>query len=431
MKYDVIVVGASIGGCTAAILYARHGLRVALVEKATDLAHYKKLCGHYLQPAAVETIRRLGLAERIEEAGGLRNDMEVWTEWGWIRGTNPVSPGHGYNIRRQMLDPILRRLAVETPGVSYHAGASVCTLIRDPRGRAAGVVVEHGAGLSRFRAPLVVAADGRTSRLARLAGVEATVHPNQRFTYYTYYRGLPSNTPVSSSFWHLHPNVAAACRNDDDTTMLAIGLPRSELRAFKTDPLGNFLRFWDQVPDAPRIGGSQPICALRGITEIPNHWRPAAAPGIAFVGDAAMVLDPAWGTGCSFAFQSAEWLVEQTAPAYGAATDPRKALDRGLERYRKQHRSRTRWHYAHTVGFSQVRPLNPVERLVFSAAARDSRVANHVVSFFGRTVEPPSVLGRAALVNLGMLNLGRRLRAVVTAGRGRASMPLASKPSQI
>ena len=69
MKYDVIVVGASVGGCTAAILYARHGLNVALVERSTDPAHYKKLCTHYLQPAAVDTIRRLGLTELIEEAG--------------------------------------------------------------------------------------------------------------------------------------------------------------------------------------------------------------------------------------------------------------------------------------------------------------------------------------------------------------------------
>jgi flavin-dependent dehydrogenase len=46
MKYDVIVSGASIGGCTAAILFARDGLRVALVEKLSDLAHYKILCGH-------------------------------------------------------------------------------------------------------------------------------------------------------------------------------------------------------------------------------------------------------------------------------------------------------------------------------------------------------------------------------------------------
>jgi menaquinone-9 beta-reductase len=411
MNYDVVVIGASVGGCTAAILYARRGLNVALVEKSTDLMHYKKICTHYLQPAAVDTIRRLGLTELIEEAGGLRNDLEVWTEWGWIRGTDPVTPGHGYNVRRQTMDPILRRLAIETPGVSFHAGTSVCDLIRDHSGRVAGVVVEDRVGRTELCARLVVAADGRTSLLAQLAGVDSHVHANNRFTYFTYYRGVPLSTAVTSQYWHLSPNLAYAFRNDDDTTLLGIFLPRSELHTFKTDPMGNFRRFWDRVPDAPLLGAARPICELRGITEIANQWRPASAPGIAFVGDAAMVLDPIWGTGCTFAFLSADWLVAQTAPAFGAGHHVLKALDQGLERYRKQHRSRTCWHYAHITSFSQVRPHNLFERLVFSAATRDSLMANRVMSYFGRTVGPlhlaaPAALCRAALVNLGAL--GRR-----------------------
>src|SRR5947209_6445911 len=100
-KYDVVVVGGSVGGCTAAILYARHGLRVAVIEKAKDLAHYKKICTHYLQPLALGTLKKLGLDELIEAAGGQRNDLEAWTDWGWIRGGDPARVGHGYNIRRQ------------------------------------------------------------------------------------------------------------------------------------------------------------------------------------------------------------------------------------------------------------------------------------------------------------------------------------------
>ena len=219
-KYDVVVVGASVGGCTAAILYARHGLNVALVEKSRDVAHYKKVCTHYLQPLALGTLRKLGLVERIEAAGGRRNDLEAWTEWGWIRGGDPARVGHGYNIRRQTLDPILRNLALGTPGVSFHEGAAVCDLTRDARGRIDGVVVEGAAGRVEFRAPLVVAADGRTSRVAKLAGAEAHVDDNGRFTYYTYYRGVALSSGGNAQYWHLHPNLAYAFRNDDDTTLL-------------------------------------------------------------------------------------------------------------------------------------------------------------------------------------------------------------------
>src|SRR5262245_63950107 len=77
--YDVVIAGASVAGCTAATLYARRGLRVALLEKNADPSHYKKVCTHFLQPAALQTLRNLGVDKRIEAAGGVRNDLEVWT----------------------------------------------------------------------------------------------------------------------------------------------------------------------------------------------------------------------------------------------------------------------------------------------------------------------------------------------------------------
>ena len=188
---------------------------------------------------------------------------------------------------------------------------------------------------------------------------------------------------------------------------------KGALREFKADPMGNFRRFWEKVPDPPLIGNASPISELRGITEIPNQWRPAAAPGIAFVGDAAMVLDPIWGTGCGFAFLSADWLVEHTAPAFGAGKDMLRTLDRGLESYRKVHRSRTRWHYAHIASFSKVRDYNMFERLVFSAATRDAKLATQVLTYLSRAVGPfhlisPAALCRAAMVNLGAMLSGRK-----------------------
>jgi menaquinone-9 beta-reductase len=412
MKYDVVVIGASVGGCTAAILYARKGLNVALLEKSNDIAHYKRLCTHYLQPAAIGTIRKLGLDSLIEAADGLRNNLEVWTEWGWIRGGDPETLGYGYNIRRQTMDPILRSLALRTPGITFHPGTSVADLIRDARGRIGGVVAEGRAGREEFHAPLVVAADGRASRTAELSGVKANVDANGRFSYFTYYRGIPLCTDVNSQYWHLHPSLCFGLRNDDNTTLLGIVVPRSELRAFKTDPMGNFRRFWDHVPDAPRIGMAAPICELRGYTEIPNQWRPASAPGIAFVGDAAMVLDPIWGTGCCYAFLSADWLVERTAEALQAGKDKLGALDRGLDRYRKHHRSQTRGHYSHIASLSGLRRFNPIESLVFSAATRDPVMANRILSYLSRTVGPshlmtPAALLRASLVNLGAFLSGR------------------------
>ena len=70
--YDVAVVGASIAGCTVATLLGRAGARVALLERRPDAASYKTMCTHFIQPSATPTIERLGLAERIAAAGGIR-----------------------------------------------------------------------------------------------------------------------------------------------------------------------------------------------------------------------------------------------------------------------------------------------------------------------------------------------------------------------
>src|SRR5439155_371008 len=104
---------------------ARRGARVALLESHADPALYKVMCTHFIQPSATPTLQRLGLAERIETAGGVRNGLEVWSRYGWLRphpGADYPYPAYGYDIRREKLDPMLRELAAGTPGVDLMLG---------------------------------------------------------------------------------------------------------------------------------------------------------------------------------------------------------------------------------------------------------------------------------------------------------------------
>ena len=166
--FDAIVVGASVAGCTAARLYAQRGARVALVEKRPDLDAYKTVCTHFIQPSATPTIEKLGLAALIEEHGAVRNSIDLWTPYGgWIRsrGEDAVRLQRHAPGARSAPAPHHRRDTRRRAA----AGHAATELLAE---RAPGVVVEDRQhGRRALRARLVVAADGRDSQVARLAGV--------------------------------------------------------------------------------------------------------------------------------------------------------------------------------------------------------------------------------------------------------------------
>src|SRR5688500_9939965 len=167
-SFDVVVVGASIAGCTAARLFALAGAQVALVDRRPDPDAYKVLCTHNILSSATPTIERLGLSALLDARGAVRAHQEIWSpHGGWIR--SPADVPHGYCVTRATLDPMLRELAAATPGVDLLLGRAAVRLLEDGD-RVAGVELQARDGDVRsLRARLVVGADGRHSTVARLA----------------------------------------------------------------------------------------------------------------------------------------------------------------------------------------------------------------------------------------------------------------------
>jgi flavin-dependent dehydrogenase len=405
---DVAVVGGSLGGCATAAQYAQRGLQVVLLERRDDPAAYKKVCTHFIQPSATPLLRRIGLAERIEAAGAVRNRLEVWTRWGWIKDpTEPVD--YGYNIRRQTLDPLVRQWARETPGVRFMDGTVARSLLREG-GDVVGVQAEaHGRAFD-IRARLVVAADGWHSGLAELAGLPFRAKPNGRFTYFAIFRDVRLSHGANSQYWHLEPDLAYAFVNDGDTTLLGAFLPLERLPEWKRDVEGSFMRFWGALPDGPHMKGGVRVTEMRGMLTLNNVWRKAGERGFAVVGDAALTLDPIWGTGCGFAFQASGWLVDSTATALLRRPYSRRALAMGLARYRARHAWATRGHALHIADFSKVRPNRALESLVLSAATRDVRAAQRFLSYMGRQTGLSGLFSPASLARAGWVNLSHRWR---------------------
>jgi hypothetical protein len=110
---------------------------------------------------------------------------------------------------------------------------------------------------------------------------------------------------------------------------------------------------------------------------------------MAFVGDAAMSADPVWGIGCGWAFQSGEWLADEVAPALSGAG----ALDAALERYRVRHRKALGGHYFTTSDYSTGRRFSPVEKLLFSTAAKDPATARRLYAMGSRSAPVSYALG--------------------------------------
>ena len=83
-------------------------LRVALVEKQPDPQAFKRICSHFIQASAVPALERLDLLEPIEAAGGVRSRIRAWTPWGWIEAAAGAGAAAAVNLRRELLDPLVR-----------------------------------------------------------------------------------------------------------------------------------------------------------------------------------------------------------------------------------------------------------------------------------------------------------------------------------
>lgn len=392
--YDVVIVGASVAGCTAAIRFGRAGLRVALLERNRSADSYKALCGHFILGGAKSTLVELGLWDEMVAAGAATAHMSVHNGEDWIEPVTDGTVPEAISIRRQLLDPMLRRVAVATGGVDLLLGRTVTGVLEHGR-RVTGVEATAVDGATeRYSGRLVVGADGHRSKVAELAGVRTKAAPNGRFLYWAYYRGAPIHAPGGAQVWAGGRDVAVAVPTDDALTLFGVFAGKARLPEFEGDRAGALERAFAALPDAPDLAAAERASAVVGTSDYPFARRPPTPrPGLALIGDAATASDPVPAVGCAWAFRSAAWLADSTIPALTG----HGRIDAGLRRYRRQHRMVSRYDALARRDAVALAP-NPVQRVLIRAARHDRVTARRLGLFAMRAVPVTGVINPAVVL---------------------------------
>ena len=302
--YDAIVIGARCAGSPAAMLLARKGYRVLVVDHASFPSD--TLSTHIIQPLGVAALKRWGLLDRVVATGCPPIDQYVY-DFGPV--TIAGSPGteqspFAYAPRRTVLDKILVDAAAEA-GAEVREEFSVDEIVFDGE-RVAGIRGRlKGGDTVTEQASVVIGADGRNSLLARaVRPKEYHTRPPLQGGYYTYF----SNLPVDGRFEiYIRPRCGfGVAPTNDGLTMIVAGWSIADFDEKKKDYAGNYRKTLEAVPSiAERLREAKQEERLRGGVT-PNFFRKPYGAGWALVGDAGYEKDPITAQGITDAFLAAE-----------------------------------------------------------------------------------------------------------------------------
>jgi 2-polyprenyl-6-methoxyphenol hydroxylase-like FAD-dependent oxidoreductase len=384
--HDAIVVGARCAGSPTAMLLARKGYRVLLLDKATFPSD--TMSTHFVHPPGLAALERWGLLERLEATGCPPIDTYSF-DFGPLTISGSPQPidgiGHGYCPRRTILDHLLAEAAVEA-GAELREGFTVDEIVASD-GTVTGIRghAKEGEAVAE-RGRVVIGADGKHSMVAKTVRPEQyNERPSHLAMYYAYWSGLPSSG-FETTIRTEDRRGWACLPTHDDLTVIPFGWPVEEFQENRKDVEGNFFATMDLAPEfAERVRAAKRESKFIGSADLPGYVRKPFGPGWALVGDAAYHKNPITAMGINDAFRDAELLTNALDDAFSGG----RSYEEGMNDYQQSRDHEALPVYDFTDDFAQLEPPPPEMQQLLGAMRDNQEAKDAFVSVQAATLPAP------------------------------------------
>jgi flavin-dependent dehydrogenase len=388
-NFEVIIVGARVAGSAAAILLARDGRRVLLVDK--DAFPSDRLSTHIVLGGGTKVLARMGVLEMLERAGGVRftRSRTVGPDFDYSGELmREGADNRGLCLGRVLMDAAMIDAARSFEGVTFRERFRLTDLLIDDDA-IVGIRGEDASGVHEFRATLTIGADGMRSSVAQLASdrIDAFKRvdvPCARAYYYAYFEGVARKNlgdDLVAEFESAPGAGNLVCRCENGLTVAATAFDASEMQTFRTDLASNLRTYLNRsFAVGKMLDGATIVGKVFSSGILNNTYRNPVTDGAILLGDAGLHVDPLFGQGHSMALMSA-WIVAELAREWFTGARGNSIPVAMLTDFTRRRDAELMPYYKASVQVSQEIPLDRASRMAHRAASREQWAADEMIRF--------------------------------------------------